>query len=186
MLIVLSQLVSKSHLLTAIQTTLLNALTPAVGPPSAGSASGSGSSTPNPTPALAQTPPQLLTRSHNIHSELLLTLSPNNNITESIRRHGLSDQTTSLVVVRMGPGPAHAEDQGGPDGEGQGQGSRQVVWKEIEEVVKGRLVELDQLDREDHPDWPRVDKVGSGWVGVQKDRVGLGRLPSGIEWARPR
>jgi hypothetical protein len=81
----------------------------------------------------------------------------------------------------MGPGPTYAEAQEGPDGRGRGQeqnvDSRQSVWKEMEEVVKGRLVELDQLDREDHPDWARVDKVGLGLgpaFGLQQDRVGLG------------
>jgi hypothetical protein len=54
----------------------------------------------------------------------------------------------------------HTEDSDDPNGERQGEGSSQAVWMEMEEVVNGRLVVLDQLDREDHPDWARVDKVG--------------------------
>jgi EKC/KEOPS complex subunit CGI121/TPRKB len=112
--------VSRKHLLTAIQTTLLNALTPT----------------------------GLQTRSHNVHSELLLSLSPNNNITDSIRRHGLSDKTTGLLVVRIEPES------------GDEKSSQEAAWGRIEEVVKGRLVSLDVLDDGSLVDWAKTDKVG--------------------------
>ncbi|KAL7424680.1 hypothetical protein Q5752_000364 [Cryptotrichosporon argae] len=117
-------LVSKQHLLTAIQTTLLCTL-PAVRT--------------SPTEPTWST---LKTRSHNVHSELLLFLSPNNNISDSIRRHGLSDATTRLAVVRIGDG---AE-------------SEAAVFEAMRAVVQGELVGLDRLD--DGPkDWARVDKI---------------------------
>jgi len=42
-------------------------------------------------------------RTKTVHSEILWALSPNNNITEAIRRFGVSDDTTALFVVRIGP-----------------------------------------------------------------------------------
>ncbi|KAH9843501.1 CGI-121-domain-containing protein [Rhodofomes roseus] len=41
-------------------------------------------------------------RTKTVHSEILWALSPNNNITEAIRRFGVSDNTTALIVVRVG------------------------------------------------------------------------------------
>lgn len=76
-----------------------------------------------------------------------MTLSPNNNITDSIRRHGVSDKTTELIVIRI-------ESEAGDEEERQA-----GVWKEIEEVCKGRLVSLDELEKGDKTDWSRVDKV---------------------------
>lgn len=82
------------------------------------------------------------TRSHNLNSEILLTLSPNNNISDSIRRHGISDATDYLVVVKFG-----------------GQGSVEEIWKGMEDVVQGELLSLDELERGDGIDWQKVDKV---------------------------
>ncbi|KZT63978.1 CGI-121-domain-containing protein [Daedalea quercina L-15889] len=42
-------------------------------------------------------------RTKTVHSEILWALSPNNNITEAIKRFGVSDSTASLIVVRVGP-----------------------------------------------------------------------------------
>ena len=89
--------------------------------------------------------PKPHTRSHNLHSELLLSLSPNNNISDSIRRHGMSDNTDYLITVRIGGTGSEEEVQ--------------AVWKGMEEVVKGELISLDQLDRGDEVDWSRIDKV---------------------------
>jgi len=44
--------------------------------------------------------PSPKTRSHNLHSEILLTLHTNNIISEAIKKFGISNSTTSLLVVR--------------------------------------------------------------------------------------
>jgi EKC/KEOPS complex subunit CGI121/TPRKB len=137
------QLVSKSHLLTAVQTTLLNALSHLPAYPDSADAT---QSTSVPTPH---------TKSHNLHSEILLTLSPNNNITDSIRRHGITDETTHLVLVRFG-----ARQGAGGEGEGQEETDAQEMWRQMNEVVKGELESLDELDKGESVDWSRVDKVG--------------------------
>lgn len=113
--------------MTAAQTTILDSLTP------------SG---------------EIKTRSHNLHSEILLALSPNNNITDSIRRHGLSDASKELVVVRIEPGRPEAERAG----------RQEEVWTAIEGVVQGELVATAELDRGDRVDWSRVDKVCRGMI----------------------
>ncbi|KAI0922299.1 hypothetical protein AcW2_007031 [Taiwanofungus camphoratus] len=41
-------------------------------------------------------------RTKTVHSEVLWALSPSNNITEAIKRFGVSDSATSLFVVRIG------------------------------------------------------------------------------------
>ncbi|KAM5540629.1 hypothetical protein V8D89_005660 [Ganoderma adspersum] len=48
---------------------------------------------------LAQTQSSLRTKT--VHSEILWALNPTNNISEAIRRYGVSDSTTSLIVVRI-------------------------------------------------------------------------------------
>ncbi|APA09305.1 hypothetical protein SS1G_12090 [Sclerotinia sclerotiorum 1980 UF-70] len=42
-------------------------------------------------------------KSRNIHSEIVFSLSMNNNIAESFRRFGITPSTTSLLVVKVAP-----------------------------------------------------------------------------------
>ncbi|EJF55777.1 CGI-121-domain-containing protein [Dichomitus squalens LYAD-421 SS1] len=48
---------------------------------------------------LAQAQDSLRTKT--VHSEILWALNPTNNISEAIRRYGVADSTTSLIVVRI-------------------------------------------------------------------------------------
>ncbi|KAG2035354.1 CGI-121-domain-containing protein [Suillus americanus] len=48
---------------------------------------------------LSQAQGQLRTKT--VHSEILWALNPTNNITEAIRRYGVSDESTTLIVVRV-------------------------------------------------------------------------------------
>ncbi|KAK8861648.1 hypothetical protein IAR55_002471 [Kwoniella newhampshirensis] len=157
-------LVSKEHLLTAILSTLLYSFptsTPSTSasssdPPTSDLSSLDLSSSILPTTSSStttdiSTPPfpsshslrkaSPKTRSHNLHSELLLSLSPNNNITDSIRRHGISDSTTTLAVVRFGSADVSAEE----------------VCRGMESVVQGESVGWERI--EGFTDWSRVDKV---------------------------
>lgn len=118
------QLVSKQHLTTGILTAVLTSL-------------------PQERSATLPEPPVPKTRSHNLHSELLMALSPNNNITDAIRKHGVGDTTTRLAVVRYGDDSL----------------SQKQVWDMINDVVQGELTSVDELDAPGKPDWPRIDKV---------------------------
>ena len=79
-------------------------------------------------------------KTHNIHSELLFSLSPNNNISDSVRRHGINDDSTMVVVVCI-----------------DGERSQEEVYRGMKEVVQGELTELGELERQ--VDWAKVDKV---------------------------
>jgi EKC/KEOPS complex subunit CGI121/TPRKB len=116
--------VSKQHLLTALLATLLTSLPQAAG-------------------ALPAPPPPK-TRTHNLHSEVLCALSPNNNISDAIRRFGVGEGTRRLVVARYGDDAVPAAD----------------VYAMIGRVVQGRLESVGRLDEADVP-WGRVDKVRS-------------------------
>jgi EKC/KEOPS complex subunit CGI121/TPRKB len=83
------------------------------------------------------------TKSHNVHSELLLTLSPNNNISDSVRRFGLGDDTEMLVIVRIG----------GKEGD------EKEVFDGMRGLVEGELGSVDMLDQGEEIDWSRLDKV---------------------------
>ncbi|KAL1858681.1 hypothetical protein Plec18170_002887 [Paecilomyces lecythidis] len=40
-------------------------------------------------------------KSRNVHSEIVFSLSPNNNIAESFRKFGLTDATNDLLVIKV-------------------------------------------------------------------------------------
>ncbi|CAG8581692.1 17199_t:CDS:2 [Cetraspora pellucida] len=41
-------------------------------------------------------------KTHNVHSEIVYNLSPTTNISESLRRFGISDSTNEIIVVKVG------------------------------------------------------------------------------------
>ncbi|KAH9956799.1 CGI-121-domain-containing protein [Russula dissimulans] len=42
-------------------------------------------------------------RTKTVHSEVIWALNPSNNITEALRRYGVSDDSTALLVIRIHP-----------------------------------------------------------------------------------
>ncbi|KAJ7246402.1 kinase binding protein CGI-121-domain-containing protein, partial [Mycena rebaudengoi] len=79
-------------------------------------------------------------RTKSVHSEIIWALNPTNNITEAMRRYGISDATTSLIVVRVaGPEMASAEIEGNIDA--------------VVEGVKSPFTALDGLT-----DWTAIKK----------------------------
>ncbi|KAI0273122.1 CGI-121-domain-containing protein [Russula aff. rugulosa BPL654] len=42
-------------------------------------------------------------RTKTVHSEVIWALNPSNNITEALRRYGVSDDSTALLVIRIDP-----------------------------------------------------------------------------------
>ncbi|KGO40305.1 Uncharacterized protein PEX1_020270 [Penicillium expansum] len=44
-------------------------------------------------------------KSHNVHSEIVFSLNPTNNITESFRRFGITDSTKDLLVIKVSVSP---------------------------------------------------------------------------------
>ncbi|EEA21802.1 hypothetical protein TMatcc_008780 [Talaromyces marneffei ATCC 18224] len=44
-------------------------------------------------------------RSHNVHSEIVVSLGPSNNIADAFRRFGITDSTKDLLVVKLSVSP---------------------------------------------------------------------------------
>ncbi|KAK0191588.1 kinase binding protein CGI-121-domain-containing protein [Armillaria mellea] len=78
-------------------------------------------------------------RTKTVHSEILWALNPTNNITEAIRRYGISDKTTSVLVV-------HISDIG----------QSSAVQEKLARVVDGTLLPLASL--QNFTDWTRIKK----------------------------
>ncbi|OZJ05449.1 hypothetical protein BZG36_01649 [Bifiguratus adelaidae] len=77
-------------------------------------------------------------KTHNVHSEIVFNLSPTTNISESLRRFGISKDTKAMVVVKISQEPT-------PD-----------IEARLRELVKGHLVPLSGLGQ--HVDIKRIDK----------------------------
>ncbi|KAF9563355.1 CGI-121-domain-containing protein [Agrocybe pediades] len=79
-------------------------------------------------------------RTRTVHSEILYNLNPTHNITEAIRRYGVSENNTDVLVVRIGSQDLVPS----------------VVEERMKEVVSGNLVPLSEL--QDVTDWSSVKK----------------------------
>ncbi|PFH44883.1 hypothetical protein AMATHDRAFT_44276 [Amanita thiersii Skay4041] len=79
-------------------------------------------------------------RTKTVHSEILWVLNPTNNISEAIRRYGVSDISTALLVVRVC----------GPDL------SASQAQEQLDKIVQGTLVPFALLDS--LTDWDTIKK----------------------------
>jgi len=82
-------------------------------------------------------------RTKTVHSEILWNLNPTNNITEALRRFGISKASKFLILVQV-----LDESAGTETGE---------VQSTMESFIKGPVVSLNRLS--EHTDWTRVRKV---------------------------
>ncbi|KAJ6620735.1 kinase binding protein CGI-121-domain-containing protein [Mycena sp. CBHHK59/15] len=72
-------------------------------------------------------------RTKSVHSEIIWALNPTNNISEAMRRYGVSDTTTSLIVVRVAD-----------------------IQKKMDIIVKGNKSPFTALQT--LTDWPAIKK----------------------------
>ncbi|KAF9475898.1 CGI-121-domain-containing protein [Pholiota conissans] len=79
-------------------------------------------------------------RTRTVHSEVLYNLNPTHNITEAIRRYGVSDANTDVIVVRIDSPELTPE----------------AVLKKMEAVVVGTLSPFSDL--ENITDWASIKK----------------------------
>ncbi|KAJ7043843.1 kinase binding protein CGI-121-domain-containing protein [Mycena alexandri] len=87
---------------------------------------------------LAQSQDSLRTKT--VHSEIIWALNPTNNISEAMRRYGVSDATTALIVVRIcGP-----------------ELSAEHIERDMDAAVKGTKVSFARL--KELTDWAAVKK----------------------------
>ncbi|KAM3086153.1 hypothetical protein ACMFMG_000291 [Clarireedia jacksonii] len=112
-------------------------------------------------------------KSRNIHSEVVFSLSPNNNIAESFRRFGITPTTASLLVIRIAP--ASAADS---------------IAEHLGSVVEGDAVDFSDEELSALVDTKRVRKVykltgtsgggGGGGGGGRGGKKGVG-INGGVE-----
>jgi EKC/KEOPS complex subunit CGI121/TPRKB len=86
-------------------------------------------------------------KSHNIHSEIVFSLGANNNIGEAFRRFGVGDQTTKMVVVKVG------------SKSGEDEVNLEDVRTFLGENVEGEEVEFTDADIRKVSDIDRIRKI---------------------------
>ncbi|KAI9845553.1 MAG: hypothetical protein M1837_004650 [Sclerophora amabilis] len=102
-------------------------------------------------------------RSRNVHSEIVFSLSPNNNIAESFRRFGIDENTTSLLVVKVSTAPSITHES---------------VQQHLSAVVEGTALEFSDENLCTLTDLAKVRKlyklnsVSSKQAGVANTKTG--------------
>ncbi|KAG5645762.1 hypothetical protein DXG03_005299 [Asterophora parasitica] len=86
-------------------------------------------------------------RTRTVHSEVIWALNPTNNITEALRRYGVSEKTTAVIVVRI-------------DGPEEG------VEEKIAAAVAGTLTPFTELDTV--TDWAAVKKASAAFNDARR------------------
>ncbi|KAI0006600.1 CGI121 protein [Xylariaceae sp. FL0662B] len=85
----------------------------------------------------------------NVHSEIVCSLSPNNNISEAYRRFGIAPTTKDLVVVKVLISPSSAEPSAL---------SPQDVSSHLLSEVQGELAPFTDVTLSQLTDWAKVRK----------------------------
>ncbi|GAM85393.1 hypothetical protein ANO11243_034000 [Dothideomycetidae sp. 11243] len=83
-------------------------------------------------------------RTKNVHSEIVFSLSPNNNIAESFKRFGISDSTRDIVAIKVATSPAVLE---------------QDVATHLRRHIDGRLTRLTDAELTRLRDLGRIGKI---------------------------
>ncbi|TGO24741.1 hypothetical protein BPAE_0096g00470 [Botrytis paeoniae] len=81
-------------------------------------------------------------KSRNIHSEIVFSLSMNNNIAESFRRFGITPSTTSLLIVKVAPASSASQ-----------------ISEHLSSVIEGEPVPFDDESLASMVDIARVKKL---------------------------
>ncbi|KAF2138261.1 uncharacterized protein K452DRAFT_277286 [Aplosporella prunicola CBS 121167] len=84
-------------------------------------------------------------KSRNVHSEIVFSLSPNNNIAESFRRFGIQDATTTLLAIKVSTpsSPVTAE----------------AVQAHLSTAIEGTPLELTDAELARFTDLARIRKI---------------------------
>ncbi|KAK4457737.1 kinase binding protein CGI-121-domain-containing protein [Cladorrhinum samala] len=84
----------------------------------------------------------------NVHSEVVISLSPSNNIAETYRRWGITpDKTKDLIVVKIVVSADEEEAE-----------TERKVWEHLTQHVQGTPVPLTDGEISKATDWPKVRK----------------------------
>ncbi|KAK0657986.1 kinase binding protein CGI-121-domain-containing protein [Cercophora newfieldiana] len=88
------------------------------------------------------------------HSEVVLSMSPSNNISEAYRRWGISLKTKDLIVVKVAIPPSAdptSTTQPAPQ-------APEEIWAHLSEAVKGTPVALSDEEISKATDWQKLRK----------------------------
>ncbi|KAF2419003.1 CGI-121-domain-containing protein [Tothia fuscella] len=85
-------------------------------------------------------------KSRNVHSEIVFSLSPNNNIAESFRRFGVSDTTNTLLAIKVLNAPNSAV-------------TRLDPASHLGSCVEGNRIEFSDENLKHSADLPRIRKI---------------------------
>ena len=83
-------------------------------------------------------------KSRNIHSEIVLALSPNNNIGESFRRYGIQEGTKDIIVLKVATDPSI---------------TLESVQSHLNSSIKGTESPFEDGVLQEASDLPRIRKV---------------------------
>ncbi|KAK4226659.1 kinase binding protein CGI-121-domain-containing protein [Podospora fimiseda] len=84
----------------------------------------------------------------NVHSEVVLSLSPSNNISEAYRRWGVTpDKTKGLIAVKIVVTAEEEEEI-----------TAKKVWEHLSQHVQGTPIPLSDEELSKATDWPKVKK----------------------------
>ncbi|KAJ5389951.1 EKC/KEOPS complex subunit [Penicillium cataractarum] len=83
-------------------------------------------------------------RSHNVHSEIVFSFNPTNNIAESFRKLGIADSTKDLLIVKVSVTPEITHDS---------------VAAHLESSVEGTSVPFDDLTLSEISDISKIKKL---------------------------
>ncbi|KAJ8115848.1 hypothetical protein ONZ43_g4574 [Nemania bipapillata] len=118
-------------------------------------------------------------RTPNVHSEIVWSLSPNNNIAESYRRYGITPESRDLIIVKVLVTPLVSSSSSPPAVETDSDASAkplltpQTIEEHLLTHVKGRPVPFTDLTLGELTDWGRVRKYyklnGVSWLDKIKD-----------------
>ncbi|KAB8304130.1 hypothetical protein EYC80_003550 [Monilinia laxa] len=112
-------------------------------------------------------------KSRNVHSEIVFSLSMNNNIAESFRRFGITPSTTSLLILKVAPASSAPQ-----------------IASHLSSVIEGQAVEFDDEVLRSTTDIARVRKLyklnsgggaGGGKKGVNANGKANGATASASE-----
>ncbi|KAI5247493.1 CGI-121-domain-containing protein [Aureobasidium subglaciale] len=92
-------------------------------------------------------------KSHNVHSEIVFSFSPNNNIAESFRRFGISDTTQYVLAIKVLSGSNI---------------TAEFVSKHLQQNVDGEQVEVSDANLAEVADQARLRKIYKLNVQVKK------------------
>ncbi|KAK8113534.1 hypothetical protein PG984_014060 [Apiospora sp. TS-2023a] len=102
-------------------------------------------------------------RTPNVHSEMVVSLSSNNNISEAYRRYGVQPATKDVVVVKVLVSRDDAPSSLTPEG----------VEKHLQTHVQGEGVSCTDEELANVTDWPKLRKYhklnGLPWIEAIKD-----------------